>query len=138
MLSIFKKKNKEAKSPTEGLPSQVGKTVTPSKERVIDTTFSKLSTEEQIKRVLQKHPRLADNDMALFAQIAYNCGASKEVCESIIEIGVLMRDKKLPSIFLISRKRRIVEAKYPNLRGGTYKKRQEKAIGKRIEYAAKG
>lgn len=96
-------------------------------------TANKLVKQEQvIKPILEKHPETRGDDFLLYAEVIREC--RPELAElSVIDFFVAHRDLYCPSYESVSRVRRRLQAKHPEL---CSEKVKEKRAKEEIEYRA--
>jgi hypothetical protein len=83
-----------------------------------------LKVQEQVKILLQTYPKLRDNDVRLVASYYYN-NISNINQMSAIDFLQIMVNGNLPSPDTITRARRKIQEKHPELRGVNYVERQK-------------
>ena len=83
-----------------------------------------LKVQEQVKILLETYPKLRDNDVRLVASYYYN-NISNINQMSAIDFLQIMVNGNLPSPDTITRARRKIQEKYPELRGVNYVERQK-------------
>jgi len=83
-----------------------------------------LKVQEQVKILLQTYPKLRDNDVRLVASYYYN-NISNINQISAIDFLQIMVNGNLPSPDTITRARRKIQEKHPELRGVNYVERQK-------------
>ena len=78
---------------------------------------------DQVKDILTRFPSARDDDMILYAQFLYqnNCVGRGELFYKVL---VTAKQRKLPSYEGVTRARRKVQEKEPDLRGERYRARQ--------------
>jgi len=83
-----------------------------------------LKVQEQVKILLETYPKLRDNDVRLVASYYYN-NISNINQMSAIDFLQIMVNGNLPSPDTITRARRKIQEKHPELRGVNYVERQK-------------
>lgn len=83
-----------------------------------------LKVQEQVKILLETYPKLRDNDVRLVASYYYN-NISNINQMSAIDFLQIMVNGNLPSPDTITRARRKLQEKHPELRGVNYVERQK-------------
>lgn len=83
-----------------------------------------LKVQEQVKILLETYPKLRDNDVRLVASYYYN-NISNINQISAIDFLQIMVNGNLPSPDTITRARRKIQEKHPELRGVNYVERQK-------------
>lgn len=83
-----------------------------------------LKVQEQVKILLETYPKLRDNDVRLVASYYYN-NISNINQISAIDFLQIMVNGNLPSPDTITRARRKLQEKHPELRGVNYVERQK-------------
>ena len=83
-----------------------------------------LKVQEQVQILLETYPKLRDNDVRLVASYYYN-NISNINQISAIDFLQIMVNGNLPSPDTITRARRKIQEKYPELRGVNYVERQK-------------
>lgn len=83
-----------------------------------------LKVQEQVQILLETYPKLRDNDVRLVASYYYN-NISNINQISAIDFLQIMVNGNLPSPDTITRARRKLQEKYPELRGVNYVERQK-------------
>ena len=83
-----------------------------------------LKVQEQVQILLETYPKLRDNDVRLVASYYYN-NISNINQISAIDFLQIMVNGNLPSPDTITRARRKIQEKHPELRGLNYVERQK-------------
>lgn len=83
-----------------------------------------IKVQEQVQILLETYPKLRDNDVRLVASYYYN-NISNINQISAIDFLQIMVNGNLPSPDTITRARRKLQEKYPELRGVNYVDRQK-------------
>lgn len=83
-----------------------------------------LKVQEQVQILLETYPKLRDNDVRLVASYYYN-NISNINQISAIDFLQIMVNGNLPSPDTITRARRKLQEKHPELRGVNYVERQK-------------
>ena len=83
-----------------------------------------LKVQEQVQILLETYPKLRDNDVRLVASYYYN-NISNINQMSAIDFLQIMVNGNLPSPDTITRARRKIQEKHPELRGVNYVERQK-------------
>ena len=83
-----------------------------------------LKVQEQVQILLETYPKLRDNDVRLVASYYYN-NISNINQISAIDLLQIMVNGNLPSPDTITRARRKIQEKHPELRGVNYVERQK-------------
>lgn len=83
-----------------------------------------LKVQEQVQILLETYPKLRDNDTRLVASYYYN-NISNINQMSAINLLEVMVNGNLPSPDTITRARRKIQEKHPELRGVKYAERQK-------------
>lgn len=83
-----------------------------------------LKVQEQVQILLETYPKLRDNDVRLVASYYYN-NISNINQISAIDFLQIMVNGNLPSPDTITRARRKIQEKHPELRGVNYVERQK-------------
>lgn len=83
-----------------------------------------LKVQEQVQILLETYPKLRDNDVRLVASYYYN-NISNINQMSAIDFLQIMVNGNLPSPDTITRARRKLQEKHPELRGVNYVERQK-------------
>ena len=83
-----------------------------------------IKVQEQVQILLETYPKLRDNDVRLVASYYYN-NISNINQISAIDFLQIMVNGNLPSPDTITRARRKLQEKYPELRGVNYVERQK-------------
>ena len=83
-----------------------------------------LKVQEQVQILLETYPKLRDNDVRLVASYYYN-NISNINQMSAIDFLQIMVNGNLPSPDTITRARRKIQEKHPELRGVNYVDRQK-------------
>lgn len=83
-----------------------------------------IKVQEQVQILLETYPKLRDNDVRLVASYYYN-NISNINQISAIDFLQIMVNGNLPSPDTITRARRKIQEKHPELRGVNYVERQK-------------
>ena len=83
-----------------------------------------IKVQEQVQILLETYPKLRDNDVRLVASYYYN-NVSNINQMSAIDFLQIMVNGNLPSPDTITRARRKIQEKHPELRGVNYVERQK-------------
>ena len=86
-------------------------------------------TKDKVKGLLEKYSTLRDSDNKLVSSLLYfEIGKKRLTNMSGYDLLNLMADKKVTQSSSILRARRSLQAEYPELRGKSYKHRQNNCI----------
>jgi hypothetical protein len=83
-----------------------------------------IKVQDSVKFLLEAYPKLRDNDVRLVASYYYNNIANINQM-SAIELLEVMVNGNLPSPDTITRARRKIQEKHPELRGVKYEEKQK-------------
>ena len=83
-----------------------------------------IKVQDSVKLLLEAYPKLRDNDVRLVASYYYNNIANINQM-SAIELLEVMVNGNLPSPDTITRARRKIQEKHPELRGVKYEEKQK-------------